>query len=449
MEQSVAGALEADVKPILENDNPLVKDNTYEVIVHTPNEDLTVDLLDSIEKFRDFANNLSDYIIVKFIMYGENFTSKIFPFRDNLEMSITVTDSKGNVDTERYKFTLTSHGKNVDQDPLTKSGEYSNNASIHNVEGQCTLRELESIRASYCEGVYQSCNVEDSILEVLTAACKDCTVEGSTVSPKIDIYKANNDKVYNHIIVPTGTPSLAYPSFLQNTNYGVYNGNIGTYVTFIDDKLTISVFPLYNDEIFDDGNVKKKLMIFSLNNSRMNLQERTFLQDGDILKVLCTSDVQTSDSGDNRLIDIGSGVINSNPYLTQNRNISITNDKMSYDSTAQLSTSKVKDKKDGVNKALYVGDQANMYKVRSDFNKMNQAVYTVKWNNSNIDLLTPGMPVCFIYEDKVRGIVELKGVVQTAYEMYSKRNQSTTSILNISIAKPINDSSTDNYSSAE
>ena len=101
--------------------------------------------------------------------------------------------------------------------------------------------------------------------------------------------------------------------------------------------------------------------------------------------------------------------------------------------------------KDKVNKDKYVGNQSNLYKVRSDYNKAMSAIYTLQWSFSNSELIYPGMPCSFIYEDNERDIVELKGMILNVYEVYEANTNTTNSLLTIAVQKPINDPSNDVY----
>ena len=73
------------------------------------------------------------------------------------------------------------------------------------------------------------------------------------------------------------------------------------------------------------------------------------------------------------------------------------------------------------------------------------AIYTLQWSFSNSELIYPGMPCSFIYEDNERDIVELKGMILNVYEVYEANTNTTNSLLTIAVQKPINDPSNDVY----
>lgn len=439
-----AGALTADIAPILEKGYGAGSDPNFNILVHTIKDDITAFAVESIEKVRDFSNNVSDFIIATFTVYGEDF-KKIFNNRDNLEVSIEYNDAKGELISSRYKLLLLNHDRDTDTDPISRHDFESQ--SMYKIEGQCILLQYEGLRTAMVEAVYKTANAEDIIRNAFTEAMKDIKVGGIPQELQIDITKPDNDTKFGHVIVPTGTGVLDFPSYLQNTTYGVYNGNIGTYVTLVKNKPTLFVYPLYNEELYDK--VTEKIMIFLPDNARYNYAENSYLIDGELIKILATSDAKTYDTGDNDLSSAGDTLVSSNPYTVMDRNASVTDDKVNFAASNQVAGAKIKDKRDGVDKQIYVGNDSNLYAARADMIKANQAMYSLKWNNSNIDLLKPGMPVCLFMYDKKKGLLELKGTLQSAYEMYSNRNKSATSIINISVTKPLDDKSNAIYNEEE
>lgn len=441
---NISGALAPDVNPILSNPNPFAGKVKYSLILHTIKDDIEITRIDSIEKLKDYSNNVTDYIIVRFKLYGSDFTKKLYPNRDNLELTLTLTAGDEYEVSNRYKLALLNHKSGIDSNPLVKEGSSVDTNMIFNVEAQCLVREVEGLRGVFTDGVFMNTTLYNMIQSEFVSSFSTVKVEGKTLdSVKLNIDKFDNDMTYKHIIVNTGTPILDLPSVFQNNNYGIYNGNIGTYVTIFESNPTVFIYPLYDFTQYDKKD--KKLMIFSLNNKRLDRIENTFVQKDDVLKIICKSNITSHDTGENELIDGGSSIISSNPNLITNRNVNVTDSKVIYDKDSQISGTKIKDKKDKVNKDKYVGNQSNLYKVRSDYNKAMSAIYTLQWSFSNSELIYPGMPCSFIYEDNERDIVELKGMILNVYEVYEANTNTTNSLLTIAVQKPINDPSNDVY----
>jgi hypothetical protein len=215
----------------------------------------------------------------------------------------------------------------------------------------------------------------------------------------------------------------------------VYNGDIGSYLKEYENKLTFFIFPLYNNELFEDSN--KKLMIYGANNIRLNFIENTYLVDGDIIKILSNANVNIIDNGENEYINTGDGYTSSDPSLIMSRNSMVTDNEIYYTKDTQLSGAKKKDRRDGVSKATYLNNESNLYKFRSKIIKNSMAIYQITWNYCDMDLLYPGMPSAYIYEDEVNGIMELKGVVISTYYRYNEATKTTSGLINLAVEKPI------------
>lgn len=440
------GLIDLDISKIFEQPNPRTNNVDYDVIVHTPNEDIGINLLKTIETMRDYNGNLTDFIIVSFSMGAGDFVKEIYPNRDNCELSIIKT-TEDDDKVVRYKFVLLNNNNGVRASKyLTKTRAELNAEEQFQVEVQCLPVELELLRSTYTDGVFKNTTVKDLLITEYYQGKQEITgdkpgTDESKVqigsSPRyieVDIVEPHNDMVYTHIEVPTGTKLTDLPFYLQETNYGVYNGGIGAYLQEHDEELFFFIYPLYNSSLFETRD--KKLIIYYSSNIRLNFIENTYTVEGDIVKILANSDVKVIDNGENDLMNTGSGLVGSNPYLLLERNSNITDDEIKFDKEAHNSGSKIKNRRDGVDRTQYIQNESNMYKQRSVILKHTMAIYQITWNFADIDLLYPAMPVRYTYEDEIDGIVELDGLLQSVYARYNEETKTMSALINIAVEKP-------------
>ena len=159
--------------------------------------------------------------------------------------------------------------------------------------------------------------------------------------------------------------------------------------------------------------------------------------DGDIVKIIANGDVTVIDNGENDLISDGGSFTANDPYSMNKRSSVVSDDKMLVDHNKQIQTNNAKERRDGVNKTRYVSGESNKFKQATVVNKSLQAIYQIKWRYSNIDLIFPGMPTCYLYEDVEKGIVRLNGTVISTYERYDHPNKTKSAIINIMVEKPL------------
>lgn len=434
MNQITGGLLDADINKIIANKN--VKNTVkHNVILHTPERDIEISIINTIEVMRDYNEYVSDYLLASFTMYGGDFIKSLVPNKDNLELTIGV-EVNGKYKSVRFKFVLTNNNENINTGIYLKmSYDELNKSQQFKVTGQCLLREVEVMRAIYLSGTYTNITVDKLLKSVLYEKISATKITGTALKPGIDIAKPDNDTNYKHIIIPTGTKLFNLANFLQDGSYGIYTGGVNTYFQYYKDKPILFVYPLYNNERFNTA--EKKLMVINSNTRKLAYVDNTYFVDGDIVKILANNDVEVIDNGENDLISEGGSFTSNDPYTINSENGIVTNDKMLVDHNKNMQTNNAKDRRDGVNKTRYVGSESNKFKQATVVNKSIQAIYQIKWRYSDIDLLFPGMPTCYVYEDADKGIVRLNGTLISCYEKYDHAHKTKSAIVNIMVEKPL------------
>jgi len=446
---NITGSLiDLDISKIFENNNPRTNNVNYDVIVHTPDEDIEIQFVKTVEIMRDYNGNLTDYVVVNIACGAGDFIKGIYPYRDNCEISVLRTSTLDYLDRAyRYKMILLNNNGAVKASKyLTKTRDQLNAEEQFHLEIQCLPLELEILRSTFVDGIYKNSSVKDVIVSEFYQGTQHITgTKSSTEESKVrigsdprdievDITEPHNDYTYNHIGVPSGTKLTDLPFYLQDTNYGVYNGSIGAYLQEYQDTLYFFIYPLYNTSLFDTR--VKKLIIYYTSNTRLAMVENTYTVEGDVVKILANSDVKIIDSGENDFMNSGSGLIASNPKLLMERNVNVTDTTINFSSDAHITGTKIKNRRDQVDRMQYVQNESNMYKQRSAIIKNTMALYQITWHFSDIELLYPGMPVMYTYDDEIDGVIELHGLVQSVYARYNEATKTTSAILNIAVEKP-------------
>lgn len=432
------GLIDLEISKIISGSKEDVGSFTYEVWLHTVDRDIKLTLLQQVEVLRNYNMYTGDFIAVEFSIEGGTFVKDIFVNKDNLEMTIIkkYNTSKNKEDlVGRYKFIILNHDGNINASQYSKmSRETLNQTYMINVKGQCILRELEGLRSLNVDGIYKNTTLKDLIIAEFSNASSKMTLEGNPLDIRFTMVDADNNYIYKNLIVPTGINLIDLPSYLQNSDYGIYNGAIGTYMQMVNNKPTLYIYPLYNTKRYDD--ITKRMIVYHTNTSRFDFVERTYSTDGDLLKILAGGNTTSYDTGDNDLSNTGDAIISNIPEQIMGTAFQVTDDKITLDKNTLLRGASVKERRDGVMKSVYLGAESNLYKYRAKFIRNTMANYQVKWNYGDIDLIYPGMPVCFVYEDETEGIMELKGIVQGCYNRFSMSQKVNTGILQLMVMKP-------------
>lgn len=430
--------IESDILEIVENAIPDKDNLKYEIILHTKDYDIEVSNLLLIETMRNYSKYVGDFMVVTFQMLGGTFIKDVYPNRDNLEMTIIKYDKYTSVtysDT-RYKVALINNDANVYGSKYTASDrEQLNRTEYVRVVAQCLDRVVEGLRLTQVEGIYENTTLKDIIMAELTEKLSAIEVDGNKPDFGIDIIEPNNNKEIEQMIIPAGIHALDFPSYIQNTTYGIYNGGIGTYMQRTGSRYIVYVYPLYDIERFD--NTEFKLIVYFTSNKKFNLADNTYRRDGGVLKILAGTSLVSMDNAENEFMSEGDGFVRILPQQMINRNVMVSSNSMEFDAETSLEGTKFKDRTDGVDKAMYLGNEVNMYKYRSEINKRSLGTYQFTWHFSNPDLIYPGMPVQYVFEDDKSTIYKLNGIVQFIASKYDKAMGTTSSSIIFMAKKPV------------
>lgn len=385
----------------------------YEVTIHTPDDDIPPLLLKLVETLRNYNRYVGDYIVVTMEIMGGIFVKDIYPHRDSLEITIARTNKQNYTvyEERRYKAILINNNANVYGSEYTSSTkEEINRRQMVTAEFQCLDLVVEGLRGILVDGIYESVLLKDVIQAELTEKINNLTINGEPADVNIDIVDPVNTNEIKQLVVPTGVKILDFPSYLQNTIYGVYNAGLGTYVQHYNNKDTIFVYPLFDVNRFDQ--VDKKMIVYYTASMKFDHIETTYAVDGDVLKILAGTNLKSEDDAENEFIDQGDSYIKVQPDLMMNRNVMSSAQGMTLDSTTQVEGVKFKDRRDGMSIPTYLGVESNAYKQRTIITKRTLGRYSFIWYYSKPDLIYPGMPLKYIYEDRDTSIKEILGVIQ-------------------------------------
>ena len=434
----IVSLLDLDINTIIGYNEMNPSEYYYTVSLNTTEFDIPISLLESVEILRDYGTNIGDQLTVTFRVGMGDFIKDIYPNRDNLEMTVTMNVGTESY-TEKYKFVTTNNNSNVYGTRLTSQGRDELNAQEQTiVEGQCVSRLVEQLRTTYVDGVYANHDVMSVIRSRLKQHIVSVKIGGVIQEVNIDIYTPDNDRVYDHIQVPTGTKLLDLPTLLHEGDYGVYNGNIGTYLQNYGigptRKNTIFVYPLYNISRYDTED--RKAIFYSSPSHKYQYVENTYMVDGKIIKIISNGNIKSMDAGENEYIDIGNSIVSSDPNSVMERNV-IVKDKDSVSiKELNMSGESNSKKRDNVNKQAYIKHDDNLYRHRSEVMATTMSLHQITWNFCNPEYLYPGMPVAYIYESSELGTVTLKGVLHSIYFRYDNATKSTTALVNVFVEKP-------------
>lgn len=411
-------------------------DIQFKFKLHTTKSDININFFESIEFKADYNNNVGDIIFIHFNIGLGDFNYDILPFKNNLEISMVKSFNNEPYENITYKAILLTNSDNYNGIKSNINKDILNKSSIIRLTLQLVEKNIEVIRTINIDGIYKNTDVKNLIIPIIYNNTNKIKINGESLNPLINIVEPDNKSKYDHILIPTGTLLIDLASYLQDTRYGVYNGDIGFYIKNIRESLMnyrtcFFIFPLYSkkEDIYDS------LHIYHTDHKINKGMDNTYDYKNKILKVI-TSEVDIIEKGEKEFINNGNSIAYGSMENITDYNSTVTNDKITYSKKKQVSN-ETYEKEDKLVRETFIGNKSNLHKYYSNLSNKELGLYKFHWVKSNHRHLLPGMNTTVFFQiDKE--IKKLQGILQGYYSIYNQALKLETTILMIKL-KEVND----------
>jgi hypothetical protein len=376
--------------------------------VHTVKEDIPIFKILQEELLRNYAEHTAEFYTVTAYVAAGDYLHRVFPYRDNLEVSIKQTwvTRRGELDTRRppvvwrYKA-LFPPDKNPrgSKDPLS-SRQINDLNRLAPVTMVLELQDRceEALRSKTISGVFQNVNAETLIRAATFHEANKVKVEGKPALEVIDIVEPDNTEAYPNLVLTSNLFVEDLPGWLQEKAKGVYNTGIGSFYQRWNDKPTWFVYPLYNDTRYNRAG--KKLMVFDVPPERFQGHTSTYRVEGDITYVATTGDSGVLKTSNNRELAQGVGFRFADGESFMLKPVEITDTGVNTKRKELNYEYANRERADQNPYSPSYQSTANPYFMMSKNVAYQMVLHFVQWENGNPELIYPGMPCRFVYIDK-------------------------------------------------
>jgi hypothetical protein len=376
----------------------------YRVTLHSPTEEMGVWDMNSIEYFRDYLHDIGESVRIRFKMGAGDYVGRLYPHRNNLEVTLRkIPVFQGNQERKedptviRYKAIFVPN-KNMSTGISELENHQADDLNISDmVEVYLELidRCLEPLRIKTTGGAFQNVTVGDVIEGLMVQESSKIRVDGQPALHGFDLVQPDNQEPQANIVIPHGTRMSALPSFLQQRQ-GVYSRGIGTYYQTYEGKKYWFVYPVYGSERFEAPG--RKAIFYSVPQEKFPQIDKSYILEGDILKIAVTAQRRYSDSAELRMMNEGSGFRMPDARSFMRKPIEITKDGLKAIRHRLNHEVVLKDRDDGLNYAPATREaSANPFIMRSQVLSQYIAQIDLVWENAAVDYLYPGMPCKFVH----------------------------------------------------
>jgi hypothetical protein len=234
-------------------------------------------------------------------------------------------------------------------------------------------------------------------------------VDGKPAVDVVDVVSADNTARLTNVVIPDDRRIPAIPTYLHE-EYGVYNRGIGTFFQRYKGKKCWFVFPLYGTERFDEPG--RKAVFYSVPQEKLPQLDKSWMLEGDLLKIAVTAQRRYSDTAELSLMNMGSGFRMPDARSFMKKPVVIEGDGFRAQRERLNHEVVIKDRDDGLNYAPLQGRaSANPFKMRSGVLARYSAQLDLVWENADPDLLFPGMPCKFVHLQQGKAVTILGAIL--------------------------------------
>lgn len=417
-----------DVKKILDTYNKKIRHN-YRIKLHTEKDDFWANNLLEMDLVRDYVNNYGDEITIKVVLPLGTYSYKLYPFRENLEVTIemeTISDFGGKdnkkipVEIERFKAILIGDIPQPVKSGVADTNEETANRTMVEVEFQLLERSLEPLRIKVTQGIVRDVSYFDLIHGCLGGESFKTLVEGKPSIDGIDIVEFDNKEKHKHVIIPSNTRLVSLATYVQTRMGGLYYNGVGQYLQKFRKKKFWFVYPITDTERFEKHNVPK-MHLYIVSKDRYPELDNTFrIENPDLLEVVCNSTQQYLDDAKNKVYDKGIGIrsAHSRDFMPSNADkkvIKMTPKGPVADRKSINYEFKVEERKDKLDYSPTGGESitSNPFIEFSELNATTGRIMAT-WQHSEEKHIYPNMPVrVFLLEDDT--VKVLDGVINRTH----------------------------------
>jgi len=415
------------------------------MVLHTPNEDITIDYLTSLDVERDFEKSLADIIYSSFIMQLGDYANRLYKNRSRLEATLCIK-RKNKQNCVRYKALILNVDKNITSSKLQSLGaDKLNNINVVEVKLQLIPIELILLKKVEHEGIYSNVTRDEVIKKSMLYELSKVKLYNEYFKLNYYIYESDFKDKLETVLIPTGTKIGKIPLYVQE-HYGLYNFSANAYFKLDNDinkNLYIWVYPTVDfKRVEKERNI---CMVYNTIRTGLSMTEKSYYKNNGQLK-LVTDTSEISGDNYNNLFNIGKGIeyqkVSDNLQgfkydIDNNKDISLPNKRVMINNV-----------NDGMDFTRNIGLTDNVGNVNSllTYNKI-AYIQTVIYNFSGLwgedpanELIYPGMPIYYIYNTKNNGInkiMRLPGTIMKQYISFQILKKTMSTVLLLGVKKPI------------
>lgn len=375
----------------------------------------------SIDSDRNYLLNYHDSPIVKALVPMGTYHTGIYPYMDNLTVVLRRTPIGAVSDEVNYSQSVQEeayyahlHGQGspyLEQNQRNEVDQTSMDLSAM-IEITIELIPLaaQQIRMMMVSpGTLRNTTTDKALRTILTAESAKIQVDTAYKITGVDMVPGNNQTPRDHIQIPHGITLGNIPVWIHEQQGGIYSAGLGYYLQ----GQMWYVYPLFDPT--RDSSQTACLTIINVPKNQFPGVEITYMTSGDHTTILSTGDTQYRDVSPQAQLNQGSGARWTDAStmiggFTQ----TVDNKTVAYRAKVNNEVQTIQ-RPDGMNYTPVSGSRitANPFYEYSKLAQRDGAYFTLTWENSEPNLVKPGMLARVLYMNQGQ-VAQVDGVVLRA-----------------------------------
>lgn len=375
-----------------------VKERTFRLFANiiTPEEQIPLIIPTGFARLSAFGLNHADDCQIKGQLQPGVYLDRVLKFKDNL--FIEVIERTGlNQTLKRYRAIPLG-----DNNPSVTGGSTGlanigskDSMNMTPVTFQLIDPGYATLKNQMTSGVFLMTKLDTVLLDQFAKFGEELTLEEQDSWKGVDLVRPiDNDKVFKHVVIPSGIPLVKLPAWLQqHEEFGIYSTGIGSFYR----SGYWYVYPLFRFGLYERA--KRVLHVVRLPEDIFPTLKRTHFEEGRVLTIMSSGGGKVKDGRDvakqnrgvgKRIISADAVTGDSGYYYSKGQAIATREDSVSEVSTSSRGS--------GEEMVPFLETPTNNLCKHLSQNAYNEGMeLNIRWDNSDGLLIVPGMPLRYYY----------------------------------------------------
>ena len=398
-----------DVKPVIDKKRGH-KTFGYDVYIHTPKKKFEVVKMLNLDYVDNFMGSYASIVTMEAVFGLGTFYKDIYPYKDKLEVSITkVTYTEGQstpeIEDQVYTGIIVTEGNKIGtNETIDMFDKYSlDTMDLITIKFQLLNKTVEKMRTIQVGGSFRKTNPSELCRSLITEKLTTLDLDDRDSIVGVDMIDGDNTEEREQFVIPHGTMLYDLPGYIQRKEGGIYKTGIGAYFL----RNNFFIFPLFDLERFNSCQQTMDIVMVPV--KMLPNPEISWRSFGSASIIVASGPRNQEDKSEISKKEEGTGSRFTNIKNFFSDFVKIFDNKVTAsrkDNNAEIvntfgKTQEEAEKSTQVENAPVSSERitANPYNEMSKLSVRGGSFFTVVWENSNPDLVYPGMMVRLKYAE--------------------------------------------------